>query len=81
MTLILNLPPEREQQFRELATRRGAPPEKILEEIIEGLIQDAESPDRKRVAGLHRGAVSYISEEFDAPLPESFWLGDNENPL
>lgn len=30
----------------------------------------------QRVPGLHKGAVLYISEDFDAPLPESFWLGN-----
>lgn len=29
----------------------------------------------RRVAGLHAGAAS-MAEDFDAPLPEEFWLGD-----
>ncbi|HEY6804880.1 MAG TPA: type II toxin-antitoxin system Phd/YefM family antitoxin [Pyrinomonadaceae bacterium] len=28
----------------------------------------------KRVAGLNRGTVS-MSEDFDKPLPDEFWLG------
>ena len=28
----------------------------------------------KRVAGLHPGSAS-VSDDFDAPLPEDFWLG------
>lgn len=28
-----------------------------------------------RIAGLHSGAIS-ISEDFDEPLSDSFWLGD-----
>ena len=27
-----------------------------------------------RVAGLHQGAIS-ASDDFDAPLPDDFWLG------
>ena len=27
-----------------------------------------------RIAGLHQG-TSWISEDFDAPLPETFWAG------
>lgn len=27
-----------------------------------------------RVAGLHRGAA-WMSEDFDAPLPDEFWAG------
>jgi len=35
-----------------------------------------------RVLGLHQGTV-WISEDFDEPLPEAFWLGNasgNEAP-
>jgi antitoxin (DNA-binding transcriptional repressor) of toxin-antitoxin stability system len=30
-----------------------------------------------RVAGLNRGAV-WMSEDFDDPLPDEFWLGSDE---
>jgi antitoxin (DNA-binding transcriptional repressor) of toxin-antitoxin stability system len=29
---------------------------------------------RKRTAGLHKGAMT-ISDDFDAPLSDEFWLG------
>lgn len=32
------------------------------------------SPVRKRVMGLHRG-VAWMSDDFDEPLPDEFWLG------
>ena len=35
-----------------------------------------ESKCGQRTPGLHKGAVLYISEDFDAPLPEEFWLGN-----
>jgi prevent-host-death family protein len=35
-----------------------------------------ESKPAKRIPGLHKGAVLYISEDFDAPLPDEFWLGN-----
>ncbi len=35
-----------------------------------------ESAQKKRQFGLHKGAALYISEDFDAPLPDAFWLGD-----
>jgi len=35
-----------------------------------------ESAPKKRQFGLHKGAALYISEDFDAPLPDAFWLGD-----
>jgi prevent-host-death family protein len=30
---------------------------------------------KRRIAGLTRGAV-HMSPDFDEPLPDSFWLGD-----
>jgi virulence-associated protein VagC len=32
-------------------------------------------PIGKRVAELHPGAIEMMSEDFDAPLPDTFWLG------
>jgi antitoxin (DNA-binding transcriptional repressor) of toxin-antitoxin stability system len=36
-------------------------------------------PAQPRVAGLHAGAIS-ASDDFDAPLPDEFWLGKAEKP-
>ncbi len=33
-------------------------------------------PISKRIPGLHAGAIS-MSEDFDKPLPDSFWTGDS----
>lgn len=30
----------------------------------------------RRVFGLHKDNVLFISEDFDAPLPDEFWLGN-----
>jgi prevent-host-death family protein len=30
----------------------------------------------QRIPGLHKGTVLYISDDFDAPLPDEFWLGN-----
>ncbi len=34
-----------------------------------------ESQPGKRIAGLHAGAWE-VSDDFDAPLPDEFWLGE-----
>ncbi len=34
---------------------------------------------KRRTPGLHRGVVKWISPDFDEPLPDSFWLGDDES--
>jgi hypothetical protein len=31
-------------------------------------------PSRKRMFGMHRGNVLYMADDFDAPLPDEFWL-------
>jgi antitoxin (DNA-binding transcriptional repressor) of toxin-antitoxin stability system len=33
-----------------------------------------ESSDKPRVAGLHQGAI-WTSDDFDEPLPDTFWMG------
>jgi antitoxin (DNA-binding transcriptional repressor) of toxin-antitoxin stability system len=33
------------------------------------------APVGKRVAGLHAGSI-WISEQFDEPLPDEFWIGN-----
>lgn len=32
-------------------------------------------PKKKRIAGLNRGMI-WTSDDFDAPLPDEFWLGN-----
>lgn len=31
----------------------------------------------KRIPNLSAGAVTYISEDFNAPLPDAFWSGED----
>ncbi len=37
------------------------------------------TPRASFVFGLHTGLVT-VSEDFDAALPDSFWLGEDETP-
>lgn len=39
------------------------------------LVAIAESKPKRRIAGLHRGKI-WMSDDFDAPLPDEFWLGE-----
>ena len=34
------------------------------------------SKPTKRIAGLGKGNIAFISDDFDAELPDSFWLGE-----
>ena len=39
---------------------------------------DPSQPQRgERIMGLHPGAI-VMSDDFDDPLPDSFWLGEDE---
>ena len=42
---------------------------------IARLMPIATSSATPRVAGLHHGAI-WMSDDFDEPLPDEFWLGD-----
>ena len=39
-------------------------------------VAPSSSPRPPRVAGLHAGAI-WISEDFDQPLPDEFWIGSS----
>lgn len=39
------------------------------------LVPIAGSDRPRRVAGLHRGKI-WMSDDFDAPLPDEFWTGE-----
>jgi len=44
----------------------------------EGSVQEGEYP---RVAGLFAGMPYFMADDFDEPLPDSFWMGaDHEAP-
>ncbi len=38
-------------------------------------IEPPAAPHGERVPGLHRGAI-IMSDDFDEPLPDEFWLGE-----
>lgn len=33
-------------------------------------------PKKKRTPGLHKGDGYWMADDFDAPLPDEFWLGE-----
>ena len=62
MTVLLELTPDKEenlQMVQQMLSTDGA----------------EHHPLPKRIAGLNRGQVLWISDDFDAPLPDEFWLG------
>lgn len=37
---------------------------------------EAPESERESLLGTHPGCISYIADDFDAELPDSFWLGE-----
>ena len=48
--------------------------DRIIEERIATIQEGKERVKKKRVMGLHPGSMR-MSDDFDAPLPDEFWLG------
>lgn len=54
-----------------------APNQKVLLQIQP--IDPPAVPMPKRVFGLQPGAFTYVAPDFDEPLPDTFWLGEDES--
>ncbi len=87
MTLILN--EETAARLQVAARERGTDPDRLLDQIVRDALERLpvtnapnDTPEAaqpfKRIAGLTPGAFVNISDDFDAELPDSFWLGEEE---
>ena len=72
MTQLVQALVERLRQLPEPVQHRLAA--RFLQELEGAETQTAPQP-RTRIAGLGQGTI-VIADDFDAPLPEAFWLGD-----
>lgn len=79
MTVLLALTAEQEEKLRQAALQRGLDTERLLREVMDTALAQLEQPalvqPARRIAGLHAG-LTWVSDDFDAPLPDSFWLGE-----
>ncbi len=68
VTKLQNLAPEQQQQvldFVEFLAQKYNQPQETQEKI-----------KKPRVAGLHEG-MGWMSDDFNEPLPDEFWLGES----
>ncbi len=72
MTQLVQSILERLAQLPEPLQHRLA--KRFLRELEEAEAQTAQQP-RKRIAGLGKGTI-VIADDFDEPLPDAFWLGE-----
>lgn len=72
---------EAQKQLSQLLELAQAGHEVIIQDSHKGkarLVAVVEpKQQRPRVFGLHEGQV-WMSDDFDAPLPDSFWLGETK---
>lgn len=78
MTLTIHLTADQEERLRREALSRGIDKDVLAQQLMGRALNDIGEKTvprlRPRVLGLHAGQVS-IADDFDAPLPDSFWLG------
>ena len=66
---------EAQSDFKELLALIQEGTEIILTEDDKPLARITPLGRKKRLVGLHVGSI-WTSDDFDAPLPDEFWLGD-----
>jgi antitoxin (DNA-binding transcriptional repressor) of toxin-antitoxin stability system len=62
------------EQGKEVIIAKGKTPLAKLVALAPSQEDETQAP---RVFGEYRGQI-WVSEDFDAPLPEEFWLGSNK---
>jgi prevent-host-death family protein len=76
-TRIVNIH-DAKTHLSELLAQALAGDEVIIAKANKPLIRlvPLEPPKKKRVAGLHKGEGFCLSDDFDEPFPDEFWLGE-----
>ena len=78
MTITVDLPPEIALSLAHKAAQEGQDIVSYLQRLAIREAQTAPEPDQAlRTPGLHAGKY-WIAEDFDSPLPDSFWLGEKD---
>ena len=78
MTMTIDLTPDQEERLCREAMGRGLPTEAVFRELVDRTLAGIGPPPQQtksRIAGLHEGQT-WMADDFDAALPDSFWLGE-----
>jgi hypothetical protein len=78
MAILLDLTAKQEERLRQAARLRGLYPDRLLQDVVDTALAQLEFGPvmpTTRIPDLHAG-LTWVSEDFDAPLPDSFWLGE-----
>jgi hypothetical protein len=78
MTVILALTEEQENRLTQAAKVEGVDTDRLLRRLVDGVLDQIAPPIPAEIAprtpGLHTGRYR-VAEDFEAPLPDAFWLG------
>ena len=80
MTPTVHLTLDQEERLRREATGRGLAADALFQKLLDETLAKITAPPQEtklRVPGLHEGQA-WIADDFDAPLPDSFWFGMSE---
>ena len=79
MTITVDLPLEVAASLAHKAAQEGQDIASYLQQLAMREAQPApQEPSALRTPGLHAG-LYWIADDFDVPLPDSFWLGEDDS--
>lgn len=76
---MLNIPIQFDDLLK-LVEQLSPEQKRVLREHLEAEAEadvDGDTSAKPRILGLHPGAI-WTSEDFDDPLPDEFWLGEDK---
>jgi len=73
--MTINLPDDLADKLQAIARQEKRTPEDFLRELLRDYPDPQQTP-KQRTPGLGRGTI-WVSDDFDAPLGDDFWLGDD----
>jgi hypothetical protein len=67
------------EQIQELSVEEQ---KAIVNEILNTLNESKSTDTSKpRILGMHAGSTVFVADDFDAELPDSFWLGQDKSSI
>jgi hypothetical protein len=64
-----------QEMLKEIRTLSINERKELINAIVDTLTETHEPQSIERIPGLHAG-TTWVSDDFDDPLPDSFWFGD-----
>ena len=73
--MTIELPEDLSQQLETVARQRNTTLEALLRDWLRTYAVEDFSAKQPRTPDLAKGSI-WVSDDFDAPLDDAFWLGD-----